>query len=326
MAEPEPFWTIPAHLSEKARIRDANVFFWWTSHSNTALLACLNAEVTPVTVQTVLRWMALGAQWSREMVIKKVRLRQLGPFLYQALPRSEHPLDRSVVIEPQEIYGFFHPDPKVYLHSLPLYGLYYRETLKAGIQAQEEIETSTPVPQWFLDMYFPNFASAISRPLKIEDLWKTEVKCILPFGERPHSSDSDPSFTSDGNVVPMRGDVYELWLGNMFSVDVDDDYRIRTFSRAAAKIGFPDKLVDPDKRWATFFREHMRYTISVAFFGGDLYIETQGPEKLALMGAARRGDFSDSEKWQTALGREIMQGTLAMELRRIGGRDDVEED
>lgn len=25
----------------------------------------------------------------------------------------------------------------------------------------------------------------------------------------------------------------------------------------------------------------MRYTISVAFFGGDLYIETQGPEKLA---------------------------------------------
>lgn len=62
-----------------------------------------------MTVQTVLRWMALGAQWSREMVIKKVRLRQLGPFLYQALPRSEHPLDGSVVIEPQEIYGFFHP-------------------------------------------------------------------------------------------------------------------------------------------------------------------------------------------------------------------------
>lgn len=57
-----------------------------------------------------------------------------------------------------------------------------------------------------------------------------------------------------------------------------------------------------------------------------MYIETQGPEKLALMGAARRGDFSDSEKWQPALGREIMQGTLAMELRRIGGRDGVEED
>lgn len=53
-------------------------------------------------------------------------------------------------------------DPEVYLHPLPLYGLYYRETLKAGIQAQEEIETSTPVPQWFLDMYFPNFASVDS--------------------------------------------------------------------------------------------------------------------------------------------------------------------
>lgn len=70
----------------------------------------------------------------------------------------------------------------------------------------------------------------------------------------------------------------------------------------------------------------MRYTITVAFFGGELYIEQKGPEMLELMGAARRGDFSDFEKWQTPLGREIMQGMLANELRDIGGSDDVEED
>ncbi|OJT06515.1 hypothetical protein TRAPUB_2592 [Trametes pubescens] len=197
------------------------------------------------------------------------------------------------------------------------------------------------MPQFIVEKYLPGFAKSPPIFIKIEDLWKTDVKCVftgatddsdpqgnrslLPFGYRPYDSESDPKFTSDGNVLPMRDDVYELWLGNVFSVDVDDDYRIRIFDRAAADMGLPDKLVNSDKRWDIFFREHMRYTITVRFFGGELGIEQKKPEVLELM--AETGEFS-GEKWNTVLGQEIMLGKLAEGLGKgstnSGGNDDTE--
>lgn len=63
-----------------------------------------------MTVDTVLRWVAFAAPWTDEIVIKKVYLTQLAPFRYQAQTHSqfERPLDGSVVIESNQIYGFFH--------------------------------------------------------------------------------------------------------------------------------------------------------------------------------------------------------------------------
>ncbi|EIW54342.1 uncharacterized protein TRAVEDRAFT_60640 [Trametes versicolor FP-101664 SS1] len=51
---PEDQLGLVVHRSDWALERKANVFVWWPTGE---LIACFNDAVTPVTVQTLLRWL-----------------------------------------------------------------------------------------------------------------------------------------------------------------------------------------------------------------------------------------------------------------------------
>ncbi|EIW54349.1 uncharacterized protein TRAVEDRAFT_23447 [Trametes versicolor FP-101664 SS1] len=83
----------------------------------------------------------------------------------------------------------------------------------------------------------------------------------------------DIPLTEAANVLPMRDAVHELWFANEFSVDVDDEYRIYTFTEAATKAGLPERLSLPAEAVSSHFydiylREHMLHTLLLRVNGG----------------------------------------------------------
>ncbi|KAI0828032.1 hypothetical protein BC628DRAFT_133946 [Trametes gibbosa] len=65
-------------------------------------------------------------------------------------------------------------------------------------------------------------------------------------------------FGTKDNVMPMRADIYELWISCKFTVDVEDHYRIYVFREDGvdAKATLPTHLHDADPAWDFFLKRH----------------------------------------------------------------------
>ncbi|EIW54357.1 uncharacterized protein TRAVEDRAFT_52065 [Trametes versicolor FP-101664 SS1] len=100
----------PIHRSVRALERNADVFVWWPTNT---LIACFNAQVTPVTPEVLLRWIGMPIDMIRsgEIIVKRVRLEHRAVLNY-----GVHPLE---LIQGSEnlspgVYGCYFrdiPDP-----------------------------------------------------------------------------------------------------------------------------------------------------------------------------------------------------------------------
>ncbi|TFY68457.1 hypothetical protein EVJ58_g1009 [Rhodofomes roseus] len=82
----------------------------------------------------------------------------------------------------------------------------------------------------------------------------------------------EADFQESHNLLNMEDDIYQLWHQNAFSVDVDDDYRIRIFDKKAMNAGLPSHLKHIPAGGASdlYFHEHFRHTLTLHLCGGDM--------------------------------------------------------
>ncbi|KAI0731106.1 hypothetical protein C8Q76DRAFT_349924 [Earliella scabrosa] len=111
----------------------------------------------------------------------------------------------------------------------------------------------------------------------------------------------------------MRDDLYKLWHENAFSVDVDDNYRIRTFTQAAVDAGLPAYVSPPTHaQTLEFLKEHFRWSLTAQLVGGD--ITKDYPlrevaifmEEMGLNGDEEDVPPLDDPRWGSVIGQEVL--------------------
>ncbi|TFY52292.1 hypothetical protein EVJ58_g10101 [Rhodofomes roseus] len=126
---------------------------------------------------------------------------------------------------------------------------------------------------------------------------------------------SEEDLKETSNLLPMRSDIHELWDSNSFSVDVDDEYRIRIFNQDALKAELPPRLktVPTDKYMNAYLRIHFRQTLIVGLLGGDISYD-HSPREVKRMTKALLNPESgenhvpfDDDRWKTDIGKEIFR-------------------
>ncbi|KAJ7160359.1 hypothetical protein C8R46DRAFT_815056, partial [Mycena filopes] len=124
------------------------------------------------------------------------------------------------------------------------------------------------------------------------------------------------------NVLTMHSDLASHFHNNNFGVDVDDDYQIvvlRDMGPASSLL--PRHLrrhSGHDEDADGLLRDHFKYSLCLMIMGGDIretyseevILETMGE----LVGFGPEYDHTpvplSDERWQTELGREILQNEI----------------
>ncbi|KAI0716396.1 hypothetical protein C8Q76DRAFT_855918 [Earliella scabrosa] len=280
----------PAHQSALVIKRGANFFLWWSEPTGLGrIIACLNLDIVgPLTAETLVRWIKLIAQPGPNLRFKHTRLEYLDDD-----PRHGSLISGAAVSNDEKLskgdYECFldGPEQSVHIDSFSV-ATYDRSLGALKRQAEEEIAEYQDPQSQDLTLYnvLPELLQEAERKNKSTCVFsgcsRVQPQWIFPPPAMGHTSsimtespvlwDLD-AFKGYHNTFAIRPDLYDLWLENAFSVDVDDNYRIRTFTQAAvsALTGMPTHLASPDlDRNAEFFKEHFRWTLTTHVLGGDI--------------------------------------------------------
>ncbi|KAL1945462.1 hypothetical protein VTO73DRAFT_2313 [Trametes versicolor] len=341
---PEDQLGLVVHRSDWALERNANVFVWWPTGE---LIACLNDAVTPVTVQTLIRWLGILASDDDEtVVIKRVWLEHYDVLAYapQPLPDSK-PLKDSHLLT-KGVYGCFVQDPIdptrmpktspwTPLHPTGTFKV-LRETRIEKIRLRNTADSADARIAMFMkntgvsdDMRARSsgprdrcaFTGSMGDGAGVDLHW-----IFPPFlfdmnetkgAPRSYDLASKQACRTVKNVLPMCEAVHKLWFENAFSVDVEDSYRIRTFTQAAVDIGLLERLIGKPEDLALsekFLREHFFHTTLVRVRNGDIHdqdgildmIGAIANHKADLMEYGAKFDPKD-EIWQSEVGRDALE-------------------
>ncbi|KAL1938483.1 hypothetical protein VTO73DRAFT_11506 [Trametes versicolor] len=339
---PEDQLRLIVHRSELALERRANVFVWWPTRR---LVACLNSHVTPVTVQTLLRWLGMPSEPRRDgqvVIMKRIWLDHEDTLSYspQPLPDSE-PLESSYILT-EGLYGCFlkdSEDPTEVPKAVPWVPLTPAGSFRALQEARLKDLRLCDVTGASINNYF--------RTMKIHDAIRDKFegsrdKCAFtgstngsgaaavdlhwifpPYmynyndtkgAPRDYDISSGKVRHSEDNLLPMCAAVHELWYENEFSVDVEDGYRIRTFTQAAVDMGLPERLIAPNPKRESFFREHFLHTTLIRISGGDIHSQ-DGIHEMYLKVGACMADLDDygrkidptDEIWKSEVGKDALE-------------------
>lgn len=92
-----------------------------------------------------------------------------------------------------------------------------------------------------------------------------------------------------------------------------DGWRICTFTKAAAEMGFPARFDAPDPQKEKFFREHFFHTLLVRFNGGDIRGQYTIHDMINMVDRLRSLDDDDGAQidpkdglWQDEMGRDAL--------------------
>ncbi|KAJ7934861.1 hypothetical protein B0H13DRAFT_2481304 [Mycena leptocephala] len=157
----------------------------------------------------------------------------------------------------------------------------------------------------------------------------------------PMGVDVSP-FTVPANALTTRRDLKPHFYNHNFTVDADDDYRIvilRDMGEAQQLLPTHLPLLPQhDPRDATFFRLHLRVSMTFMLLGGDVsekyppHVILAEMEALGVpgMGSDPEGDMAplSDARWQTDLGRAILADVMraSTELNRYDSDDSDFED
>ncbi|EIW54356.1 uncharacterized protein TRAVEDRAFT_52064 [Trametes versicolor FP-101664 SS1] len=370
----------PIHRSVRALERNADVFVWWPDNT---LVACFNAQITPVTPDILLRWIGMPAESIQEgqIVVKHARLEHRGILDY-----SMHPLETvgNTTVLSAGVYGCFISDPTEIPKGLaPIEpGIYVRSFKEIRSDHEGHVKANPLLYEpdhleWYnSDVYdiadalrqqvdvphnqcvftgytsnvaasnapTPSIITGSSGPTSdaaaksMGDNASVAPKTVELYWIFPSSMNGENDTRSIDlrkcecweNILPMCVDVHELWFANELSVDVDDGYRIRIFTRAAAAVmaGLPERLDNPNPEWAFYFRLHLLHTLLLRFCGGDICTE-YGYRTMADLSAriAEANAVSNREAaiWQTEMGKDALELLDAGIQRDLATSDDEDE-
>ncbi|KAI0746470.1 hypothetical protein C8Q80DRAFT_1175250 [Daedaleopsis nitida] len=274
------------YVSKLAKERSANLFVWEAAPRwfPTTLEACMNLDIIgSLQVPILLRWLRLiGA--THTAILKPIELEcsdPQDPFEFKIVKEGEPLDDMSKAVCPGE-YGCFYEtgsedtqagsirqacgSMQQVIEILKRDG--YIKSLPKTPQREAEQEhgtecifsrTSDVELCW---VFPPCLADGISNNQWLSD----------GHGTVDLERNSD-SFKVAGNVVPMRSDLYQLWKNNEFSVDIYDNFKVRTFTKRASDSfqDLPEYISKPEGNGTDIFlREHFRWTLKTRFAGGDI--------------------------------------------------------
>jgi len=116
------------------------------------------------------------------------------------------------------------------------------------------------------------------------------------------------SFKRMENAITLREDLLGPWSENMFSVDVDDDYRIIVFKDLPEGLTLPSHLSPDSPRPSDYFlRSNFKWCIGVHFFGGDISEDYSVGDVQTLMSELIESNNLTDEKWQSGIGAEVLE-------------------
>ncbi|EIW54351.1 uncharacterized protein TRAVEDRAFT_23449 [Trametes versicolor FP-101664 SS1] len=259
-------------MPEWALERNANVFVWWPTGR---LIACFNDAVTPVTVQTLLRWLGIPPSDDDEtVIIKRVWLEHLDVTEYAPEPPLDSKPLESTSILTKGVYDCFVQDPidRTRMPKTtpwepidPAGTLKLLQDTKIDQLSLYDDEAGTQVAKYVQNMKIPNVTrEAFRGPRNIcaftgsvsgGENGAVDLHWIFP-----------PYMFEKVRTGPRRS--AELQSGSLPHRD------IRTFTRAAVDIGLPERLsAKPEELELSerFFREHFFHTTLAWFRGGDIH-------------------------------------------------------
>ncbi|KAH9834595.1 uncharacterized protein C8Q71DRAFT_769742 [Rhodofomes roseus] len=288
-----------AYTSIVSQARNANIFFWWPSLAEPEVMACWDSSVVgPVTAKWVLRWVNMIAPpiagGAGVMEVRRVSLEQdeVIRFKYHLFP--EETMIPSAVLEPG-VYGcYYMPDKELEFDRVGSLLNSFQSTISMA-DLKKDLETEEPktsagtgclkryiIPTDLLaeasshdadgNCVFMGYKGKNSQyPVELHWIFPPGMARFRTHGPKMLTTEE---FQNAQNLMTVRSDICHLWHLNAFSVDVDDDYRIRVFDKRATNVGLPARI-DPVLNSAAerFFREHFRFTLSVNWGGGDAYDE-----------------------------------------------------
>ncbi|EIW54350.1 uncharacterized protein TRAVEDRAFT_52058 [Trametes versicolor FP-101664 SS1] len=356
-----------AYLSSLAIARNADVFIWWGGSKDAEIIACFShAMLTTnspfITVQTLLHWIDCLATWGGALVLKSVKV-EYKSCLHYAIKRAD---DNGVPLPDAHIltagnYGCYYLNP----HSAkrqPLAPLY-------KVVSLEQLEKQLNNPKSFKRKYYQGYLqyNYISDDAR-SGVLKRDSRCIFTGATHDPSGNpvgidwiippalahylgnartQDPElniqispsvyYTKQANMVPVRADIYKLWLASAFTVDVDDGYRIHIFDDKAQGVGLRDHLEAPDPAWDAYFGEHLRITLVVHLAHGDRAIEYNTVAiahfKSTQVKLDRKSglpvDLRNHAKWDSVIGKLILNDIKTVpvtpESIRVRGYQYVDE-
>ncbi|KAH9834612.1 uncharacterized protein C8Q71DRAFT_859582 [Rhodofomes roseus] len=284
-----------AFTSQLSQERHANIFVWWPHSSPAELIACWDSSVVgPVTAEGVLRWVNMIAPevagGADVMEVRRVSLSEptLHPLYH---PEPQEKIESSDGLEPGYYGCYYLPDKKSQFKNR---GSFFSSVeMVASMTELKEMfakNTEQNIAAWTecLKRYFisddllaeassgdANGKCVFTGYTHKNSQYRVKIDWIFPPGMARYRTHGPKvltleEFQNAQNLMMVRSDIYDLWHSNAFSVDVDDDYRIRIFHESATSFGLPASI-DPGIYSAAepFFREHFRFSLCANWSGGD---------------------------------------------------------
>ncbi|KAJ7640568.1 hypothetical protein B0H17DRAFT_1339272 [Mycena rosella] len=344
-------------LSPKSLDLGRDTFIFVTLSHKSELYFGVNQKSTPVSSATIHRWAKLIHKtyaWA-EFFLCPVTVLSAGIMSYYVQPSGPAIEPYSTELLPPGNYGWYFDRECIY-KGYPRLVRRRLYTFETCLESEAEYFRSE-----FLVDAIPPAAEANIAVTRDANQCRftgseegTMLAWIIPpsvawetddFGHRA-SFDKTP-FPVAANLLTIQSDLRFYLHNNHFMVDVDDGYRILVLRGMGDMQGrLPTHLPchsQHDPAADHFLRLHCRYSLNLMLLGGDIKevypngVITGMMEELGVdyAGSEDRDEkdmaFLDDERWQSELGKAIMEGVLEGKIAQRLYEDelstlDVDED
>ncbi|EPS99981.1 hypothetical protein FOMPIDRAFT_100765 [Fomitopsis schrenkii] len=212
-----------------------------------------------------------------EFMIRPVSLTRLKPFLYRPDPVDEM-VPPSKILSPRDYGCFYRDERRAFYGDYPITRFYPLEMHEKIFNENEEDKEGLIRVKSLSE----TSAAAPSKVCVLSgDKLNIAVNWILPPSRVDRAAvqgglvpDADIHECVE-NLLTMRSDLYsKFWLSHSLAVDVDDDFRIRAFTKDASdlknlrqQLWQPSNLPEASR---LYFREHFKLALSYYLAGGDV--------------------------------------------------------
>ncbi|SJL10824.1 uncharacterized protein ARMOST_14218 [Armillaria ostoyae] len=327
-----------SHILSTISARLERDTFIFSTTAPTRLVLGLNQRLTPVSSATLHRWIRLITPTIKPFTLHPVTVHQFGIMSYAIeLNGEDIPADSTEAL-PIGNYAWYWSDSE---RAYPEITAFTRLAPFPEMKAHNDPDTLFDVLPLVAEAvrqrdHHQCFVTGIVSPDDVGLVWVFPpyfIYLLFSYGD-PFSSDPE-FFKTASNAGFMHKRLMPFYLGNAFSIDVDDGHRVVVFrDMGSAQLLLPSHIFTRDGQGPDdkFLREHFRVSLQVNLLGGDICEDYDHNDILSMMEelGVEGEDYVEplpltDPRWQTVLGKAIFEDVL-LSKTTVACLDDLDPD
>ncbi|KAK0457005.1 uncharacterized protein EV420DRAFT_1550776 [Desarmillaria tabescens] len=333
-----------SHILSKKSTRLERDTFIFSTTAPTRLVLGLNQSLTPVSSATLHRWIRLIARRISPFTFHPVTIRRFGILSYAIELKGEEISAASTESLPAGNYAWYWPDGKQAFPEITAFTQLapFPEMMPAGKDLETLFDVVPSVAEAVVqrDHHRCFVTGIMSPPDDVGLIWVFPPDFFYLLFYYKTAEDQPPPCPEFFKVASNAGFMYKrlipFFIGNAFSIDVDDGHRIVVFrDMGSAQSLLPSHIVGRDGEGLPadkFLREHFRVSMQVNLLGGDICEDYNHNDILDMMEelGVEGEDYVEpppltDPRWQTVLGKAILEDVL-LSKASVACLDDLDVD